>query len=302
MSTDDNGTTIRLAADLVDATRRPRRTVWFRFRRHRLALWGLGILLLFGFGAVFAPWIAVHDPNYGDLYNVKAPPSMEHWLGTDAGGRDLFARILFAGRVSLSVGLVAAGISAVIGTVIGLVSGYAGGWVDNLLQRFTELVMTFPTFFAILIIVSIVGPSVWNIMFVIGVLGWTGKARLVRGQVLSLREMDYVTAERAIGASERRILSVAILPGVIPYVAVASTLTVAGAILTEASLSFLGIGVQIPTATWGNMMSAAQAIFVLSDMPWIWIPPGAAIGMTVIAVNFLGDGLRDALDPRSVSE
>ena len=299
MSTDD-GT--QLAADLADASRRPRRTVWWRFRRHRLALWGLIILMFFGFGAVFAPWIAVHDPNYGDLYNVKAPPTMEHWLGTDAGGRDLFARILFAGRVSLSVGLVAAGISAVIGTVIGLVSGYAGGWVDNLLQRFTELVMTFPTFFAILIIVSIVGPSVWNIMVVIGVLGWTGKARLVRGQVLSLREMDYVTAARAIGASERRMLFGAILPGVIPYVAVASTLTVAGAILTEASLSFLGIGVQIPTATWGNMMSAAQQIFVLSDMPWVWAPPGTAIGMTVIAVNFLGDGLRDALDPRSVSD
>jgi peptide/nickel transport system permease protein len=267
-----------------------------------VALLGLGILLFFGFGAVFAPWIAVHDPNYGDLYNVKAPPSTEHWLGTDAGGRDLFARILFAGRVSLSVGLVAASISAVIGTIIGLVSGYAGGWVDNLLQRFTELVMTFPTFFAILILVSIVGPSVFNIMFVIGTLGWTGKARLVRGQVLSLREMDYVTAERAIGASARRILFVAILPGVIPYVAVASTLTIAGAILTEASLSFLGIGVQIPTATWGNMMSAAQGIFVLSEMPWVWIPPGLAIGLTVVAINFLGDGLRDALDPRSVSD
>lgn len=292
----------RLVTALTDSNRKPRKTVWRRFRRHRMALLGLGILTLFGIGAVFAPWIAHQDPNYVDLYNVKSPPSTEHWMGTDSAGRDIFARILIAGRVSLSVGLVAAGISAVIGTILGLVSGYAGGWVDNLLQRFTELVMTFPTFFAILILVSIVGPSVFNIMLVIGLLGWTGKARLVRAQVLSLREMEYVTAARAIGASERRLLFVTILPGVVPYVAVASTLTIAGAILTEASLSFLGIGVQVPTATWGNMMNAAQAIFVLSDMPWIWIPPGLAIGLTVVAVNFLGDGLRDALDPRSIND
>jgi peptide/nickel transport system permease protein len=286
---------------LDDAPRKSHRTVWRRFRRHRVALAGLAILVVFGLAAVFAPWITPHDPNWGDIYNVKAPPSAEHWIGTDDAGRDVFARIMIAGRVSLSVGLVAAGISAIIGTVIGLVSGYAGGWVDDLLQRFTELVMTFPTFFAILILVAIVGPSVWNIMVIIGILGWTGKGRLVRGQVLSLREMDYVTASKVIGASEARTLFRAILPGVVPYVAVSSTLTIAGAILTEASLSFLGIGVQVPTATWGNMMNAAQGIFILQNMPWIWAPPGIAIGMTVIAVNFIGDGLRDALDPRSVN-
>ena len=277
------------------------RTVWKRFRRHRAAFYGLAILVLFSAGAVFAPWLTPHDPNFGDIYNVKSPPDSEHWVGTDDAGRDVLARILVAGRVSLAVGIVAAGISAVIGTVIGLVSGYAGGWVDEILQRFTELIMTFPTFFAILILVAIVGPSVWNIMVIIGILGWTGKARLVRGQVLSLREMDYVTASKVLGSTETRTLFVSILPGVIPYVLVSSTLTVAGAILTEASLSFHGIGVQVPTATWGNMMNAAQGIFILSEMPWIWVPPGLAIGTTVMAVNFLGDGLRDALDPHSVN-
>jgi len=292
---------LKLKALQADLPPRSRRTFWFRFRRHKVALVGLIILLLFIFGAVFAPWISVHDPNHGDLYQIKAPPNASHWLGTDQGGRDVLARILVAGRVSLSVGLVAAVIASVIGTIIGMVSGYTGGSIDNLLQRFTELVMNFPTFFVIIILVTLVGPSIINIMVVIGVLGWTGKARLVRGQVLTLKELDYITAARALGATGSRILFIHILPGVLPYVAVSATLTVAGAILTEASLSFLGFGVQVPTATWGNMINAAQQLYILQDMPWIWVPPGMAIGMTVIAVNFLGDGLRDALDPRSVT-
>lgn len=278
--------------------RRSSRSPWRRFRRHRLAVIGAGTLALFGLMAAFAPWIGVHDPNYLDLDNLNSPPSFSHILGTEAAGRDVFARLLIAGRVSLAVGLVAAVVSSAIGTVLGLVSGYAGGWVDNLLQRFTELVMTFPLFFAVLILVALIGPSVLNIMMVISLVGWTGKARLVRGQVLSLKEMDYVTAARAIGASQGRMMFTHILPGVMPYVAVAATLTVAGAILTEAALSFLGVGIRIPTATWGNMMHGAQSLYVLQHRPWIWAPPGIAIGMTVIAVNLVGDGIRDALDPR----
>jgi peptide/nickel transport system permease protein len=273
-------------------------TVWRRFRRHRLALFGMSVLGLFCFAAVFAEWVAPHSPYFVDIDNIKAPPSQGHILGTDAAGRDVFARLVFGARVSMSVGLIAVAISGAIGTVIGLVSGYAGGWIDNALMRFTELVMTFPTFFAVIILVSLIGPNVFNVMLVIGVLGWTGIARLVRGQVLSLREMDYVTAARSVGARDQRIVFVHILPGVMPYVMVAATLGLAGAILTEAALSFLGLGVRIPTATWGNMLYAAQSLAVLENQPWLWIPPGLAIGLAVLAANFVGDGLRDALDPR----
>ena len=295
-----NGVTTQGTAATGDLSPGPSKNVswWPRFRRHRAALIGFGVLLLFGMGAIFAPWIAP-DPNRIDLRAVEQPPSFDHVLGTDLGGRDVFARLLFGARVSLSVGLVAAAIASVIGTLIGLVSGYFGGLLDNLLMRFTELVMTLPTFFIILILVSIVGPSVLNIMMVIGVLGWTGKARLIRGQVLLVRELDYVLAARAIGGGDRRLVFVHILPAVVPFVVVAAMLSIAGAILTEAGLSFLGLGVRPPTPTWGNMITRAQDLTVLQDLPWLWLSPGIAIFLTVMAVNFVGDGLRDALDPRS---
>lgn len=279
---------------------RRRRTVWRRFRRHRMALLGTIIVGLFGLAALLAPWIAWYDPNAIDLDNPRIAPNWDHILGTDRGGRDVFARILFAGRVSLSVGVVAAIISAVIGSSVGLVSGYVGGWGDNLLQRFTELVMTFPTFFAIIIVISLLGPSIFNVMYVIGVFGWTGTSRLVRGQVLSIKEMEYVTAARAVGATDRRVAFVHVFPGVVPFVIVSATLTLAGAILTESALSFLGLGAVLPTATWGNMMTAAQGLHVLKTQPWLWAPPGLAISLTVLSVNFIGDGLRDALDPRQL--
>jgi peptide/nickel transport system permease protein len=279
--------------------RRSSRGVWPRFRRHRLALIGLGILVVFSVMAILAPWVSINDPIRADVFNLKSAPSRDHILGTDSAGRDIFARIVHAGRVSLSVGIVAALISSAIGTIVGLVSGYVGGWVDNLLQRFTELVMTIPTFFALILLVSVLGASVWNLMAVIGALGWTGLERLVRGQVLSLREMDYVTAARAIGGSHGRLMFTHIFPGIVPYVAVAATLSLAGAILSEAGLSFLGLGIKIPTPTWGNMMTSGQSLHILENQPWLWLPPGIAISMTVIAVNFLGDGLRDALDPRT---
>jgi peptide/nickel transport system permease protein len=198
----------------------------------------------------------------------------------------------------MAVGLSAVTVSGLIGTVIGLISGYFGGRIDNLLMRFTELVMTFPTFFEVIILVSLIGPNIFNVILVIGVLGWPGLARLARGQVLSLREMDYVLAARAVGADHRRILVRHILPGVMPYVMVATTLGLASAILTEAALSFLGLGVRIPMSTWGTMLNAAQSLRVLESQPWLWIPPGLAIGLAVLATNSVGDGLRDALDPR----
>jgi len=273
-------------------------TAWARFRRHRPALVGLGVLVLFGMAAIFAGVLAGYDPNRGDLTQLRAAPSPKHLLGTDSAGRDIVARLLFGARISMLVGIVSVSISAFIGTFIGMQAGYAGGWVDNLLMRFTEVIMTFPVLFAVIVLVALVGPNVFNVILVIGVLGWTGLARLVRGQVLSLRETDYVTAARATGAGDGRILLIHILPGVLPYVMVASTLGMASAILTEAALSFLGLGVQIPISTWGNMLYSAQSLAVLQGMPWLWIPPGAAIALSVLAANFVGDGLRDALDPR----
>ena len=288
-----------VAVGAAEAPRRAHMSVWWRFRRHRLALFGFVVLAVFAFVAVAAPIVAVQDPFFVDLKNIKASPTFNHILGTDAGGRDLWARLVYASRISLAVGLVAALIASAIGTVIGVISGYAGGWVDNLLMRFTELVMTLPTFFLLIVAASLFGRSVFNIMLIIGLLGWTGKARLVRGQVLSLKELDYVTAARAIGANARRISIVHIFPGTVPYVVVSATLTVGSAILSEAGLSFLGLGVQFTTPTWGNLMNAAQSLFVLQHQPWVWLPPGLAIGFTVLSVNFVGDGLRDALDPRT---
>lgn len=278
--------------------RKSRNTVWGRFRRHKLAMVGLTTLLIFCLAAALAPVIAPHPPNFVDIRMIKKPPSADHLLGTDSAGRDVFSRLIFGARISMSVGVVAVTISAFIGILIGLVSGYAGGRIDSLLMRFTELVMTFPTFFAVVIMVALVGPNVFNVMIVIGIFGWTGIARLVRGQALSLRETDYVQAARALGAPDRRILVAHILPGVLPHVMVAATLGLASAILTEAALSFLGLGVQIPTASWGNMLFAAQSLDVLENQWWLWIPPGLAISLAVLAANFVGDGLRDAVDPR----
>ncbi|HEX8968617.1 MAG TPA: ABC transporter permease, partial [Chloroflexota bacterium] len=210
-----------------------------------------------------------------------------------------WSRVVYGGRVSMSVGVVAVAIATSIGTVLGLTSGYAGGLADNLLMRVTELVQTFPLFFAVVILVALVGPNVVNVMAVIGFLSWPGLARLVRGQVLSLRQQQYVEAARALGVGHLRLAVRHILPGVLPYLAVYATLALAQAILTEAALSFLGLGVQMPIPSWGGMMNSAQALTVLEDQPWLWIPPGLAIGTTVLCANFVGDGLRDAFDPRA---
>ncbi len=286
------------AAPPASVPRRSGNSIWARFLRHRLAVIGLIVLIAFGLAAIFAGNLSGYDPNRGDLTHLRAAPNAQHVLGTDSAGRDVLARLLFGARISMTVGIVSVSIAAIIGTLIGMQAGYAGGWLDSVLMRLTEVVMTFPVLFAVIVLVALVGPNVFNVVLVIGVLGWPGLARLIRGQVLSLREMDYVTAARATGASDRRMLFLHILPGVLPYVMVASTLGMASAILTEAALSFLGLGVQIPISTWGNMLNSAQSLAVLQSMPWLWIPPGTAIALTVLAANFVGDGLRDAFDPR----
>jgi peptide/nickel transport system permease protein len=272
-------------------------TAWRRFTRDRVAVGALGTILLIVVLAVIAPAISP-DPTAINLDAIKKPPTLEHPLGTDSAGRDVWARLLDGARVSMSVGLVAVGIATLIGTLVGLVAGYAGGTIDNVLMRFTELIQTFPLFFAVVILVALVGPNILNVMLVIGFISWPGLARLVRGQVLSLRQQQFVESARALGASGARIIFLHILPGVLPYLAVYATLALAQAILTEAALSFLGLGVQVPTASWGGMMNAAQALTVLESQPWLWIPPGAAIALTVLCANYAGDGLRDAFDPR----
>jgi peptide/nickel transport system permease protein len=276
----------------------PGALVWRRFRRHRLALFGASVITLLAVLALLAPLVGRYPPDRIDLLHIDAPPSLEHWLGTDGSGRDYWSRLVHGARISLSVGLVAVSISAVIAVVLGAVSGYYGGIVDLVIQRFTELVMTLPTLLIIITLVALLRPSIYNVMAAIGLIGWTGLSRLVRGQVLQLKELAFVEAARACGATDRRLIALHILPNVLPYVVVAATFAVANAILVEAGLSFLGLGVQPPTATWGNLLQEAQTLDALLTRPWRWLAPGLAIALTVLSINFIGDGLRDALDPR----
>ena len=281
------------------ATPRRRVSVWQRFIRHRLALIGTTLLLVLATLSIAAPLIVRHDPYTTDLRAYRKPPSKEHILGTDSAGRDVMSRLLYAGRVSLSVGLVAVSIYVAIGILLGGLAGYYGGWVDSLIMRLADMVLSFPSLIIIIVMVSLLGPSIYNVMLVIGGLGWPPIARLVRGNFLSLREREFVIAAEAIGARNRRIIFRHVLPNTLAPVIVAASFGMAQAILLEAGLSFLGLGVQPPTPSWGNMLTDAQSVLVLRNMPWLWLPPGVMIAITVLSVNFIGDGLRDALDPRA---
>lgn len=269
-----------------------------RFRRHRLAIFGLISLLVLVLLAVLAPWITRQDPYSVSLSAYRSPPSTEHWLGTDSSGRDVFSRLLYAGRVSLSVGLVAVSICVAIGVVLGAISGFFGGKVDSVIMRCTDVVLAFPSLLLIITVVSIVGPSIYNVMAVIGLLGWPPIARLVRGGFLSLKEQEFVLAARSIGTPTSRLIFRHVLPNTLAPIIVTASLLMGEAILLEAGLSFLGLGVQPPTASWGNMLADAQSFAILRSMPWMWLPPGLMIAIAVLAVNFIGDGLRDAMDPR----
>ncbi len=271
-----------------------------RFFRHKLAMFGLIMLCLLIFTAIAAPLLTPHSPVEIDLRGIRQPPSAEHWLGTDGTGRDVLTRLLFAGRISLSVGIVAVSISMVIGIIVGSIAGYAGGKVDMTLMRVTDVFMTFPSLVIIITVAAAIGPSVYNAMLVIGLLTWPSIARLVRGQFLTLREQQFVRAARSIGVSRSQITFKHIFPNTISSIAVAVTIGVANVILLEASLSFLGLGVQAPTPSWGNMLRDAQSLNILESMPWMWLPPGLMIALAVLSINFIGDGLRDALDPRSI--
>ncbi|BAS27997.1 oligopeptide ABC transporter permease [Limnochorda pilosa] len=269
-----------------------------RFLRHRLAVTGLAVLALVALSALLAPWIAPHDPHAMDVMAFSAPPSGRHLLGTDAVGRDVLSRLLYAARVSLSVGAGAVLLNVLVGIVLGGLAGYLGGRVDSAIMRFTDMVLSFPPLMIILVLVSVLGPSLTNVILVLGLLGWPQICRLVRAEILRLREQEYIVAARALGIPDRRILLRHLVPNSFPPVLVAATFGAAQAIIQEASLSFLGMGVQPPTASWGNMLTDAQSMGVLGSMPWLWLPPGMMIVVAVLSINFVGDGLRDALDPR----
>ena len=269
--------------------------ILLKLRHNKMALAGAGIVLLMFAFAAFAQLYG-RDPGAIDIAQRLLSPSWSHLLGTDDLGRDVLARILFGARISLLVGFVAVGIATAIGIVIGAVSGFYSGWIDAVLMRFVDIMLCFPTFFLILAVIAFLEPSIWNIMIIIGLTGWMGVARLVRAEFLSLRERDFVLAARALGAPDARLIFRHILPNALSPVLVSATLGIAGAILTESALSFLGIGVQPPTPSWGNMLIAGKQ--TLGTAWWLSVFPGMAILITVLGYNLLGEGLRDALDPR----
>lgn len=250
--------------------------------------------------AIAAPLIARQDPNSIDLINLLEPPSSAHWLGTDVQGRDVWARLVYGARVSLMVGLISQTIALGIGVTFGLIAGFYGGWVDEVVMRLADVTLAFPTLLLLIAMAAALQPSLGVVFVTIGVVGWAGMARLVRGQVLVVRGLEYVQAARALGGNGRRIMLRHILPNVAGPVVIAATLGVAGAIMAEAALSFLGLGVQPPTSSWGSMIADGRDLDQLRSAPWTSVAPGLAIGVAVLGFNLLGDALRDALDPRRI--
>ena len=278
----------------------PRRAALRRFLRYRLAIVGVALLALIVLMAILAPVLTPWPPNWVDFQTgARQPPSSAHILGTDVSARDIWARVLYGGRTSIIVGFGAVALYLVIGTLLGLLAGYYGRFVDQAIMRFTDTIMSIPPLLLIIVFVSVVGPSIGSVIIVIGLLGWPATARLVRGQLLVLRESEFITASRVIGVPDRTILFRHMLPNIFGPLTVVATFGVATAVLLESSLSFLGLGVRPPEASWGNLITEAVSPVVLTQLPWQWVPAAVAITTTVLAVNFIGDGLRDALDPRT---
>jgi ABC-type dipeptide/oligopeptide/nickel transport system permease subunit len=271
-----------------------------RLGSDRRAWFGGGTIALLAVMALAAPLVAGHDPFGIDLINSLQPPSAQHWFGTDIQGRDVWARLVYGARVSLSGGIISQGIALTLGVILGLLAGYYGRWVDEIVMRLADVTLAFPTLLLLIALVAALQPSLTVVFATIGLVGWAGMARLVRGQVLVVRELEFVQAERALGARDLRILIQHILPSVVAPVVIAATLGVAGAIMAESSLSFLGLGVQPPTPSWGSMIADGRDLYQLRHAPWTSVFPGLAIGAAVLGFNLLGDALRDALDPRAV--
>jgi peptide/nickel transport system permease protein len=281
--------------------------IWRAYRRHKPAMVGTAIILIFTLAAIFAPYISPWDPEKTNLDAMLQPPSAQHLMGTDELGRDLLTRILYGGRVSLSIGVMAMALAVVVGAIVGGVAGFYGGWVDNVLMRFTDMMLAFPQLFVLIILALALRDipiealrgtafaSVFSIVLVIAVLAWMRVARVIRATFLSLKEKEFIEAARCCGVSNVRIMVRHLLPNAMSPVIVAATFRVATSIITESGLSYLGFGVQPPTPTWGNMLKNAQV--QMTRAPWTAIFPGLMIFIAVIAINFIGDGLRDALDP-----
>lgn len=290
---------MQTGSDLPEVRRAPSpgARIWMTFRESWIAMLSLiflvGMLLL----AVGAPLFGRYDPIDTDLTAFEQPPSAAHWFGTDSAGRDVWSRLVWGSRNSLFVGVVAVALATGIGVVLGAVSGYYRGIVDGMLMRVTDAFLAFPGIVLLLMLASLLGPSIMNVVLIIGLLSWTGVARLVRGQFLTLREQDWAIAAKSIGATDWQIIYRHMLPHVVSSVAIAATFGVAIAILTEASLSYLGLGVRPPAPSWGSMLSGSQSIHVLQSVWWSWLAPGVTLVLVVLAVNYAGDTLRRALDP-----
>ncbi|MFH1380376.1 MAG: ABC transporter permease [bacterium] len=267
-----------------------------RFLKNKLAVTGAVILILLCIAAITAPWLTPYEPQTQDITNRLASPTKSHIMGTDDLGRDVLTRVIYSTRISLTIGLIAVSMYISIGTILGLIAGYYRGFLETVIMRLVDIMLCFPVFFLLLTVIAYVGPSIYNIMIVIGVVSWTGVTRLVRAETISIRERDFILAARGLGLSDIRILLVHILPNVAAPILVAATLGIGGAILAESGLSFLGLGVQPPTPSWGNMLTAGKDYIYFAW--WLSVFPGLSILTTVLAFNLLGEGLRDVLDPR----
>ncbi len=276
----------------------PGKIIWKRFRRNKIAIIGSVVLLILIILAILAPVLTPYERDAMQLIDREQPPSSQHLLGTDRQGRDLLTRVLYGGRISLSVGLVASSLQLVIGVIMGSLAGYYGKWVDTIIMRITDMVIAFPFLALAITAAAVLGPSIYNTMLIIGFLTWTETCRLVRGQFLSIKQMEYIEAAKATGASELRIIWHHMLPNALAPILISATLIMATAILVEAALSYLGLGVQAPMPSWGNILEPARSMIVLMKMWWLWLPPGFLIFISVLSINLVGDGLRDALDPR----
>jgi peptide/nickel transport system permease protein len=275
----------------------PTRIFVRRFIRSKTAIFGMVVLGILVLTAIFAPWIAPEPWTHLDLTNVSKPPSADHWFGTDQFGRDLFSRIVWGARISLAVGFVAAGVSVTVGATWGAIAGYYGGsWLDVTMMRIAEAISAVPTLILLIVVSSLISRGLVTVMIVIGITSWPNLAFLVRGQILSLRERDYVQAALALGAGDKRIIFKHVLPNVFAVIVVNATLAIGGAILFEAALNFLGYGAPPPYPTWGEALATGRQ--VIRKAPWVTFFPGVMITFTVLAFNFIGDGLRDAWDPK----
>lgn len=290
--------TARLSQQILDADLQPdvgvRGSIVNMFRTNHAALAGLIIILLIILAAIFAPLIARYDPNALNLANMRKPPSAEHWFGTDDMGRDVFARVIYGGRLSLMIGFVPSVISLVLGTALGLMAGYLGRHVDALIMRLADVVLAFPSLLLAMVVMYTLGSSILNMFIALSIINWAGTARVVRAQTLSLKEKEFVEAARSMGVSRFKIVFRHILPNCLPNLIVLFTLDIPGAIMWESSMSFLGVG-DPNAASWGLMVSQGKSYAYMC--PWLILAPGLAILVTVMAFNFLGDGLRDAIDP-----